>query len=69
MNEDPIVAEVRCVRDKLASRFNYDIHAIFVDLMAHDRVLDPAHPLVNNVSDWIEAKQNAMALNDKPPLG
>jgi len=28
MNEDPIVAEVRRVRDKLARQFNYDVHAI-----------------------------------------
>jgi hypothetical protein len=29
---DPIVAEVRRVRDELARRFNYDVHAIFEDL-------------------------------------
>ena len=28
MKPDPIVAEVRAVRDKLAARFNYDIDAI-----------------------------------------
>jgi hypothetical protein len=67
MNEDPIVAEVRHVRDKLAGRFNYDIHAIFADLMARERVPDPAHPLVKDVSEWEEAGENALALNDKPP--
>ncbi|MEI6084736.1 MAG: hypothetical protein WCS70_10585 [Verrucomicrobiota bacterium] len=30
--EDPIVAEVRRVRDQLARKFHYDIHAIFEDL-------------------------------------
>lgn len=32
MWEDPIVNEVRSVRDKLAARFNYDVDAIFDDL-------------------------------------
>jgi hypothetical protein len=67
MNEDPIVAEVRRVRDKLAARFNYDIHAIFADLMARERVEDAVHPLVRNASEWAEAAENVMALNDKPP--
>ena len=32
--EDPIVAEVRRVRDQLAKKFNYDVHAICEDLRA-----------------------------------
>jgi len=32
MFDDPIVAEVRRVRDELARRFNYDVHAICEDL-------------------------------------
>ena len=28
MKPDPIVAEVRAVRDRLAARFNYDVDAI-----------------------------------------
>ena len=32
MKDDPIVAEVRRVRDRLARKFNYDIHAILEDL-------------------------------------
>ena len=32
MKEGPIVAEVRRVRDELARKFNYDVHAIFQDL-------------------------------------
>lgn len=32
MFEDPIVAEVRRVRDELARKFNYDVHAICEDL-------------------------------------
>ena len=29
---DPIIAELRAVRDKHAARFNYDVKAIFKDL-------------------------------------
>jgi hypothetical protein len=36
MNSDPIVEEVRLVRDKLARQFKYDVHAIFADLRARD---------------------------------
>jgi hypothetical protein len=32
MWEDPIVAEVRRIRDQLAAEFNYDIKAIFADM-------------------------------------
>jgi len=31
MFDDPIVAEVRRVRDELARKFNYDVHAMFED--------------------------------------
>ena len=32
MINDPIVNEVRRIRDELAKKFNYDIDAIFIDL-------------------------------------
>jgi hypothetical protein len=32
MWEDPIVAEVHRIREELAARFNYDIHAMFADM-------------------------------------
>ena len=67
MNDDPIVEEVRRVRDKLARQFNYDIHAIFADLRTRERVEDPEHPLVKNAGEWAESQENAMMLNDKPP--
>ncbi len=34
MWKDPIVAETRALRDEYARQFNYDIDAIFQDLMA-----------------------------------
>ena len=32
MAEDPIVSEVRKIRDQLARQFNFDLKAIFADL-------------------------------------
>ena len=62
MNEDPIVAEVRRVRDKLARQFNYDIHAIFADLRAREHAEDPAHPLVQDAQEWADALTEPTAL-------
>jgi len=66
MNDDPIVEEVRRVRDKLARQFSYDIHAIFADLRARERVEDAAHPLVKDASEWAEADEKALVLRDQP---
>jgi hypothetical protein len=66
MINDPIVEEVRRVRDKLARQFDYDIHAIFADLRARERVEDPAHPLVRDASEWPESREDALMLRDQP---
>ena len=66
MNDDPIVNEVRRVRDKLAGQFNYDIHAIFADLRARERVEDQAHPLVKDANEWTERPEDALVLRDQP---
>jgi hypothetical protein len=66
MNDDSIVEEVRHIRDKLAGQFNYDMHAIFADLRARERVEDPAHPLVKDANEWAETGANALALCDQP---
>ena len=39
MWEDPIVADVRRVREQLAARFDYDIDAIFADLRSRQAAL------------------------------
>lgn len=69
MNDDPIVAEVRHVRDVLARRFHYDIHAIFADLRARQRLDDPSHPLVTDASQWEGApsEKDALVLREEPP--
>lgn len=48
MNEDPIVAEVRRVRDEIARAFDYDIHKMFADLRTREASPDPSHPIVEN---------------------
>jgi hypothetical protein len=39
MNDDPIVASVRTVREELAAAFGYDVHAIFADLRRQEAEL------------------------------
>jgi hypothetical protein len=67
MNDDPIVSEVRRVRDKLAGKFGYDIHAVFADLRAHEQQEEPGHPLVHDASQWErKAGHTALTLRDQP---
>ncbi len=37
MYNDPIVEEIRRIRDEHAAKFNYDIHAIFEDYRRMER--------------------------------
>jgi hypothetical protein len=39
MWEDPIVSDVRRAREELASRFNFDVKAIFADMRARQAAL------------------------------
>lgn len=66
MTNDPIVEEVRRVRDTLARQFNYDIHAIFADLRAGEQRDNPAHPLVKDASEWVASAENLHAVREKP---
>ena len=38
MIDDPIVAEVRAIREAYAAKFNYDVHAMFEDLREQQRL-------------------------------
>ena len=67
MNNDPIVEEVRRVRDELARQFNYDIHAIFDDLRTRQQAGDLAHPLVKDAREWAEAQEDVLTLREEPP--
>ena len=39
MNDDPIVASVREIREGLAAAFGFDVHAIFTDLRRREAAL------------------------------
>lgn len=39
MWDDPIVADVRRVREQLSAEFNFDVHAIFTDIQERQRKL------------------------------
>ncbi len=53
--EDPIVEEVRRVRDAYAKQFNYDLDAIYRDLKAKEqksgRTVVPCPPKEREISD------------------
>ena len=51
MSDDPLVREVRQVRDKLAAKLNYDVDAIIRDLMARQRQISEGHAIVRNVHE------------------
>jgi len=40
MDPDPIVAEIRAIRERLAARFNYDIDAMVKDAQQRDAAGD-----------------------------
>ena len=39
MRTDPILEEIRAIRDAHAKQFNYDLDAIFADIQRHQREL------------------------------
>lgn len=69
MNEDPVVSEVRRIRERRALRFGYDIHKIFADLMARNGMEDQSHPTVKDAEEWGQAAsaENALTFREEPP--
>lgn len=71
MTTDPIVAEVRAVRDRLAARFGYDLEAIFKHVKAMEAksgrsyVQCPPRTLAPRDDDAGERG----ARTDRPPRG
>ena len=64
MIDDPIVKEVRRIRDELAAKFNYDIDAIMKDAM--QRQYSSGHKLV---SFEHEKEREQMVKEPQPPYG
>jgi hypothetical protein len=63
MNEDPIVAEVRRIRDERARRFGYDIHKIFADIISRGCSVDALHPVVENAES---AAKGLLTVKEEP---
>lgn len=68
MNEDPIVAEVRRIREQRARRFGFDIHKIFADVMTRSDTTDSSRPVVHDASKWAEAiaAKDLQTVREKP---
>jgi len=45
MKKDPIVEEIRKIREEHAAKFNYDLDAICADLK--EKEIDCGHPIVS----------------------
>jgi len=62
MYDDPIIEEIRQVREQMASKFDFNVHAIFEDLRQRQTSLGAR--LVNKTKDTgsdgkaLSAKQN-----------
>ena len=69
MDEDPIVAEVRRIREERASRFDYDVHKIFADLMTRKDAEDRTRPSVEDANKWAQAvaAEDALTVQEEPP--
>ena len=71
---DPIITEVRTIRDKYAAQFDYDMGRMFRDLRARQKVSDrkyacsPARrPSTDAAVGWVEATENSTGENGVPP--
>ena len=63
LQPDPIIAEVRAIRDQHAARFDYDVKAIFRDIQARQEasgrqyVRYPARRTVPESDDPIQSRR------------
>ena len=65
MSPDPIVAEIRRIREEIAARFNYDVHAIGEDARRRDAGdnrkvirLPPRRPMATNIKSHHPAPES-----------
>ena len=65
MNDDPIVASVRRVREQLAAKFSYDVHAIFSDMRTREsQVGDRLVRTSETPTNRMHAEASAVRLGD-----
>lgn len=67
MTEDPIVQEVRRIRQEHAARFDYDLKAIFADLKRTEQARDQQEsPLIAPQESLSEGVAPKAALHQAP---
>ncbi|MBI4025240.1 MAG: hypothetical protein HY360_09695 [Verrucomicrobia bacterium] len=68
--KDPIVAEVRRVRDELAKKFNYDVQAICEDLMKRQGqtvTIEELRAGMRQTMKYQEAAAEPSVVRESPP--
>lgn len=69
MWEDPIVLEIRKIRDEQSARFNYDLEAIYRDLKDHEQRSGRKVVSFPPRKPQQEGKLKKTPLPSSPPLG
>lgn len=65
MDDDPIVAELRRIRDQLAAKFNYDVEAFFADI--RKRELEHGERLIQKLdSNQVRSREPVRNLSNDP---
>ena len=69
MNRNPLLDETWRIKDALARKHHYDVHAMAAALMERQRQPDPVHPIVHDVSAWVKehTADAGLILREKPP--
>lgn len=69
MNRDPIVDEIRAIRDEIAREHNYDLDSIFQMLCEAESKSDRAHvsPPPPDVEPLPSAAQLSVTADEEPP--
>jgi hypothetical protein len=63
---DPIVEDVRRVRDAYAAQFNYDLDAIFQDIKTREK--KNGHRFITGVSSPTSQNQENQRLTEQPAV-
>ena len=72
---DPIIAEIRAIRDEYAAHFNYDVAKMFQDIRARQEASDreyvcyPAHSASTDLNIHSDQGANERHSQDKGPKG
>ena len=67
MRDDPIVEEVRRIRDAHAAKFNYDLQAIFQDIKEHEKSSGRVYVSFTNDEPEPQETEPAIIVFETPP--